>query len=48
LYVLTPSGISAKTKITINFMKRMMNEYDELKSEIKNIQIKKELDKDLL
>tara|TARA_B110000211_G_C13841586_1_gene448159 strand:- start:295 stop:639 length:345 start_codon:yes stop_codon:yes gene_type:complete len=48
LYVLTPSGISAKTKITINFMKRMMNEYDELKSEIKSKQVKKTLDKDLL
>ena len=48
LYVLTPNGIAAKTKITINFMKRIMKEYDELKSEIKNTQIKKELDKDLL
>lgn len=35
-YVLTPEGISTKTKLTINFMKRKMQEYDELKSEIKN------------
>ena len=36
IYVLTPKGISAKTKLTINFMKRKMKEYDELKSELKN------------
>ncbi len=34
IYVLTPKGISIKTKLTINFMKRKMIEYDELKSEI--------------
>ena len=33
-YVLTPAGISQKTKLTINFMKRKMQEYDELKSEL--------------
>ena len=33
-YILTPAGISEKTKLTINFMKRKMKEYDELKSEI--------------
>ena len=33
-YVLTPRGISEKTKITINFMKRKMEEYEELKKEI--------------
>ena len=35
IYVLTPRGISEKTKLTLNFMKRMMKEYDELKKEIK-------------
>ncbi len=35
-YVLTPSGIAQKTKLTINFMKRKMQEYDELKKELKN------------
>ena len=35
LYVLTPKGISEKTKLTINFMKRKMKEYDELKKELK-------------
>jgi len=34
LYVLTPQGISSKTKLTISFMKRMMKEYDQLKLEI--------------
>ena len=34
LYVLTPKGISEKTKLTINFMKTKIKEYDELKSEI--------------
>tara|TARA_B100001057_G_C22641341_1_gene868351 strand:- start:16 stop:327 length:312 start_codon:yes stop_codon:yes gene_type:complete len=34
LYVLTPKGISEKTKLTINFMKRKMIEYDELKKEL--------------
>ena len=36
IYVLTPKGISARTKLTLNFMKRKMKEYDELKSELKN------------
>ena len=36
-YVLTPKGISAKTKLTINFMKKKMKEYDELKSELEEI-----------
>jgi len=34
IYVLTPKGISEKSKLTINFMKRKMEEYDELKKEI--------------
>ncbi len=33
-YILTPKGISAKTKLTLNFMKKKIKEYDELKSEI--------------
>ena len=37
-YVLTPKGISEKTKLTINFMKRKMKEYDELKKELKRDQ----------
>tara|TARA_Y100000996_G_scaffold340884_1_gene278056 strand:- start:124 stop:432 length:309 start_codon:yes stop_codon:yes gene_type:complete len=34
-YVLTSKGISVRTKLTINFMKRKMKEYDELKRELK-------------
>ena len=33
-YVLTPKGITEKTKLTVNFMKRKMKEYDELKKEL--------------
>ena len=35
-YIVTPKGISEKTKLTINFMLRKMNEYDELKKELEN------------
>ena len=35
IYVITPKGISERTKLTINFMKRKMREYDELKDELK-------------
>ena len=35
IYVLTPKGITEKTKITINFMERKIKEYDELKIELK-------------
>ena len=35
IYVLTPKGIAEKTKLTLNFMKRKMKEYDELKNELK-------------
>jgi MarR family transcriptional regulator, temperature-dependent positive regulator of motility len=36
IYVLTPKGITAKTKLTIEFMKRKMKEYDELKKELRS------------
>ena len=35
IYVLTTRGISEKTKLTVNFMRRKMLEYDELKKELK-------------
>ncbi len=35
IYILTPEGIAEKSKLTINFMKRKMKEYEELKKEIK-------------
>ena len=34
MYVLTPMGIAEKTKLTLNFRKSKMREYDELKNEI--------------
>ena len=34
IYKLTPKGIAEKTKLTISFMKRKLNEYDELKREL--------------
>ena len=33
-YILTPKGIDFRINLTIQFMKRKMKEYDELKSEI--------------
>lgn len=33
-YILTPKGLAEKTELTLNFMKRKMKEYDELKKEI--------------
>jgi EPS-associated MarR family transcriptional regulator len=35
IYLLTPKGLSEKTRLTIDFMKRKMREYDELKKELK-------------
>ena len=37
LYFITPEGMSIKTKLTINFMKRKIQEYDQLKKDLKNI-----------
>ena len=34
IYVLTPRGITEKTKLTLNFMKQKIKEYGELKKEI--------------
>ncbi len=33
-YVITPKGIAHRTKLTVNFMKRKLKEYDELKKEL--------------
>ena len=34
LYILTSRGISHKATLTLNFMKKKMKEYDELKKEL--------------
>ena len=36
IYILTPKGVSEKTKLTLNFMRRKIKEYDELKREVKD------------
>ena len=33
-YVITPKGISERTKLTLDFIKRKMKEYDQLKKEL--------------
>ena len=33
-YVVTSKGLAERTRLTINFMKRKMKEYDELKKEL--------------
>ena len=33
-YLITPKGVSIRTKLTIDFMKRKMKEYDQLKKEL--------------
>ncbi len=38
LYILTPKGITQKTKLTLRFMKIKMQEYDELKKDLENEQ----------
>tara|TARA_B100001059_G_scaffold88128_1_gene86625 strand:+ start:9788 stop:10093 length:306 start_codon:yes stop_codon:yes gene_type:complete len=35
VYLLTPKGITAKTRLTINFMKIKLKEYEDLKKDIK-------------
>ena len=35
LYILTPSGIEEKARITYNFLKRKMQEYEKLRHEIR-------------
>ncbi len=34
IYILTPKGIAKKSLLTVNFMKRKMKEYEELKKEL--------------
>ena len=37
LYLLTPEGVSQKSKLAIDFLRRKKQEYDELKREIKQL-----------
>lgn len=40
-YVLTPKGLLERGKLTLNFMKRKLEEYDELKKELDDQKVKK-------
>ena len=44
MYILTPQGIEQKIKITTSFLDRKMKEYEEIKSQIK--EIRKEIEDD--
>ena len=41
LYLLTPKGLSEKTKVTIRFMRQKIKEYDELKKDLQILKNKK-------
>ena len=41
MYILTPEGISKKTRLLVNFMKRKMSEYDELKKDLERTKVEK-------
>jgi len=40
-YIITPEGISKRSKFALNFMKRKMAEYEELKNEISKLKKRK-------
>ena len=37
MYILTPQGVEQKSKITVNFLKRKMEEYEKIKQEIEKL-----------
>ena len=41
-YLLTPKGIDEKARLTISFLKRKITEYEILKKEINDLQLKSE------
>ena len=38
LYLLTPSGVEQKAKVTVRFLHRKMHEYEQIKNEIAQLQ----------
>jgi EPS-associated MarR family transcriptional regulator len=38
LYLLTPEGVEEKARVTVRFLKRKMQEYEQIKREIKALQ----------
>ena len=47
-YVLTPKGLRAKTKLTANYLKRKLQEYDALQREIEQLQREAAFSSDLI
>lgn len=43
-YIITPKGISLRTKLTMSFMKRTMKEYDQLKEELEKLSKNQDVD----
>ena len=43
LYLLTPKGVKAKTRITAAYLQRKISEYEELRDEIESLQAEVEL-----
>ena len=43
-YIITPKGISLRTKLTISFIKITMKEYDQLKEELEKLNKKQNVD----
>ena len=41
-YLLTPKGIEEKSRLTLSFLKRKVNEYEILKKEINELQLESE------
>ncbi len=48
IYVLTPKGLRVKTKLTANYLKRKLQEYDALQREIEQLQHEAALSSDML
>ena len=46
-YLLTPMGVAEKAAITVRFLKRKKQEYDELQIEIAQLQIEVQLQKEI-
>ena len=44
LYLLTPMGISAKTRLTASFLKRKLDEYEALQAEIEELRLEVNLE----
>lgn len=43
IYILTPSGIDEKASVTIRYLKRKMQEYDELKAAVEELKKEAEM-----